>query len=163
MTSQESDNQLIILEGHDQFGDGEYLIQKNWGTDYDGDKYCNIEFCWDDEWEHEHGDMDTLLRGMFHKADDNQKQILRIIMNEFRRHIMIHQEFLPMFDTKQNSDNYITFILKLKKYDKQPFYNTIKRNGTIIIRKVIIDEKRTKKVDGRTKYKFLTFSREIDC
>ena len=114
MTSQQTENQLTILE---QWGaTGDYYIEKCWGTDYDGDKYCNITFNWDDCYEKNHGDMDTLLRGMFHKADDKQKQILRIIMNEFRRHIMLHQEFLPMFYTKQNSDNYITFILNLKKY-----------------------------------------------
>ena len=121
---------MDIMEGNELTGD--YYIEKCWGTSYDGDKYCNITFSWDDCYEEHHGDMDTLLRGMFRKADSKQKQILRIIMNEFRRHIAQNKEFRPVFDTKQNGDNHIIFWLSLKSHDKYEWQPTIKKNSVLL-------------------------------
>lgn len=148
-------NEMVIFEGKDEYGNGCFLIRKYWGYD-DGD-YCSINFSWDDEYENENGDMDTLLRELFLKANDRQKMMLRIIINELRRHIMEYPEFANYFYTKQQSDNHVMFFLTSKTQTKQIYWNNIKSNG-IDIKKVLWNWGRE---DRRGYDKIL--KRHIDC
>jgi hypothetical protein len=155
----DTDGEMVIFEGKDEYGN-DCLIQKWWGEmDWGGGNYCCVEFSWDDGYENQNGDMDTLLRELFVKANERQKMMLRIIINELRRHIIKYPEFGydNYFYTKQKSDNHVMFFLTSKTETKQIYWNKIKSNG-IDLKKILWNFSRE---DRRGYDKIL--KRHIDC
>ena len=133
----------------------ELWIEKRWGTDYSGDKYFTLNVMWNDEYEEKYGDLHTqfikLLTFKDDEAKSQQLKIVKIVMEEMRRHITTNWEFDYKFQLKQSGDNHCLFWLGHKQ-SKNESYNILEPNHITLKKYIITDFKALK---------FKTFKRNI--